>query len=346
MLFKNIKMNFLASALSFLFLFSFFSPAFSFDFSIKPFEEYKLIAYKLNTYKHAFQPGNKSISPGLDHLKKQYESTSEELGTKRDELVGIFNLAVSKDERESVKTITDYICNVADSDPSYPAFNPLREMFVRKIEFEMISSGDNAARKEFLGKIKNDLEKKVLIGSTPVITSASGRKPAKSKVPIYISFHWHMHQPIYWPYEELVATHNRNVYSYSLLDVMYSREGAYTSWPYDAVKAAADAGLANAGAQVSFSGSLIEDLNSIKKAGLRFNNWEAAYSAGRNLKTALGNPRLDMVSFGFHHPLMALIDYEDIRKQIQAHRKITLDTFGSSVSYSKGIYRLRILPQR
>ncbi len=338
MIFKKLRSIFFPAAVSFFFLLSFITPSFSFDFSVKPFEEYKLIAYRLNTYKHAFKPENKDISPGLDHLKKQYESCSEELGTKKDELVNIFNLAVSKDEREAVKTITDYICNIANSDPSYPAFNSLRAMFAQKISFEMISSGDNAARKEFLVKIKNDLERKVLIGSTSVITSGSGKKSVKTKVPIYISFHWHMHQPIYWPYEDMVATHNRGVYSYSLLDVMYSREGAYTAWPYDAVKAAADAGLANAGAQVSFSGSLIEDLNSIKKAGLRFNNWEAGYSAGRNLKTALGNPRLDMVSFGFHHPLMALIDYEDIRKQIQAHRKITLDTFGSAVSYSKGIF--------
>jgi len=338
MLYKKIKMNFFPAALALLFLFSFMAPSFSFDFPVKPFEEYKLIAYKLNTYKQAFKPDNKSISPGLDYLKKQYELTLEELGIKKGELVNIFNVAVSKDEREAVKTITDYICNVANSDPSYPAFNSLREMFIQKINFEMISSGDNAERKGFLVKIKTELGNKILVGSTPIITSAFDKKNVKAKVPIYISFHWHMHQPIYWPYEDMVATNNRGVYSYSLLDVMSSRAGAYTTWPYDAVKAAADAGLPNAGAQVSFSGSLIEDLNSIKKAGLGFNNWESGYSAGRNLKTALGNPRLDMVSFGFHHPLMALIDYEDIRKQIQAHRKITLDTFGNSVSYSKGIF--------
>ncbi|HOT76403.1 MAG TPA: hypothetical protein PK467_11480, partial [Candidatus Wallbacteria bacterium] len=318
MFFKKLKINLRLSALILIFLLSFTAPSFSFDFSIKPFEEFKLIAYKLNTYKQVFNPENKSISPGLDHLKKQYESTSEELGAKKDELISIFNLAVSKDERQAIRAVTDYICNVNSSDPSYPAFNSLRGMFMQKIDFEIISSGDNSDRKDFLQKIKTDLDKKILIGSTPVITSGPKKKPGKNKVPIYISFHWHMHQPVYWPYEDMVTTHNRGVYSYSLLDVMYSREGAYTSWPYEAVKAAADAGLANAGAQVSFSGSLIENLNAIKKAGLRFNDWEASYSAGRNMKTALGNPRLDMVSFGFHHPLMALIDYEDIRKQIQA----------------------------
>ncbi len=338
MFFKKFKINLRLSAMILIFFFSFAAQSFSFDFSIKPFEEFKLIAYKLNTYKQAFNPENKSISPGLDHLKKQYESTSRELGSKKDELVNIFNSAVSADERQSIKAVTDYICNVASSDPSYPAFNSLRDMFIQKIDFEIISSGDNADRKDFLQKIKNDLDKKVLIGSTPVITSGSKKKNGKNKIPVYISFHWHMHQPIYWPYEDMVTTHNRGVYSYSLLDVMYSREGAYTSWPYEAVKAAADAGLAHAGAQVSFSGSLIENLDSIKKAGLRFNGWEAAYSAGRNMKTALGNPRLDMVSFGFHHPLMALIDYEDIRKQIQAHRNITLGTFGSQAGYSKGIF--------
>lgn len=334
---KTLQYSFLA-VLAFLTVAVHISPAFSFEFSIKPFEEYKIIAYKLNTYKQAFDPQNKSISPGLDHLKKQYESVSAELDSKKNELVNIFNIAVSADERKAAKAAVDYICNIQNSDPSYPAFEMLRGLLKQKLDFEAVSCGDNIERKEFLLKLRNDLDKIVLVGTTPVITSAHGRKRPKDRPPIYIAFHWHMHQPIYWPYEDLVTTHNRGVYSYSLLDVMHSRAGAYTSWPYNAVKAAADAGLPSAAAQVSFSGSLIEDLNSIKKAGMGFNGWENDYRAGINLKTAGGNPRLDMVAFGFHHPLMALIDYEDIRKQIQEHKKIFQQTFGAAHKYSKGIF--------
>lgn len=158
------------------------------------------------------------------------------------------------------------------------------------------------------------------------------------KVPIYISFHWHMHQPIYWPYENIVKTNNRHVYSYDLLDIMFTRSGAYTSWPFNAVKNMAENGLPHGGAQVSFSGSLIENLNNLEQAGIGFSGWSRFYGQGRQMKTALGNPRLDMVAFGYHHPLMALCDYKDIRKQIALHRDILLKTFGQDVPYSKGIF--------
>ena len=51
----------------------------------------------------------------------------------------------------------------------------------------------------------------------------------------------------------------------------------------------------------------------------------------------MGNPRLDMVGFGYYHPLMALIDEEDARKQIQKHRACFAENF-PSMSYSKGIF--------
>lgn len=160
---------------------------------------------------------------------------------------------------------------------------------------------------------------------------------AKESVPIYISFHWHMHQPIYWPYEDIITTNRRKVYSYDLLDIMFQRSGPYTSWPYNAVNAMAQNALAHGGAQVSLSGSLIENLNTIEKAGMGFANWAQHYRLGRLLKTSMGNPRLDLVAFGYHHPLMALCDYADIRRQIQDHRRAILETFGS-VPYSKGIF--------
>ncbi len=171
-----------------------------------------------------------------------------------------------------------------------------------------------------------------------MLDAQSKTTSSRNKVPIYISFHWHMHQPIYWPYEDVVTTNNRHVYSFDLLDIFFTRSGPYTSWPYNSVKAMADNGLPHGGAQVSFSGSLIENLNTIQKAGYGFNNWSQFYRQGRLLKTALGNSRLDLVSFGYHHPMMPLCDYKDIRKQIQAHREITQKTFGSDVPYSKGIF--------
>jgi len=43
-------------------------------------------------------------------------------------------------------------------------------------------------------------------------------KEAKANPPIYISFLWHMHQPIYWSYESIVQTQDNHRSSYLMLD--------------------------------------------------------------------------------------------------------------------------------
>jgi hypothetical protein len=155
--------------------------------------------------------------------------------------------------------------------------------------------------------------------------------------PIYIAFLWHMHQPIYWPYETVVQTDQNSRYSYSVVDIHNSRYGPYTSWPKDAVLKGVNAGFGHFGAQVSFSGSLIENLNNLESAGNgNFQNWKSNWNSIKTQTTSLGNPRIDMVGFGYHHPLMGLIDYTDIRKQIQAHKQMFSSNF--SGSYSKGIF--------
>ena len=36
--------------------------------------------------------------------------------------------------------------------------------------------------------------------------SAGEARPSPKKPKIYVAFHWHMHQPIYWPYEKITQT--------------------------------------------------------------------------------------------------------------------------------------------
>ncbi len=159
----------------------------------------------------------------------------------------------------------------------------------------------------------------------------------KENPPIYIAFLWHMHQPIYWPYENLLETDNNGRFPYSVTDIHNQRLGPYNSWPKDAVQSGIDAGLPHLGAQVSFSGSLVENLNNLEAGGNgNFQNWKSHWNYIKTQTTSLGNPRLDMVGFGYHHPLMGLIDYSDIRNQIQAHKEIFSSNF--SGNYSRGIF--------
>lgn len=169
-----------------------------------------------------------------------------------------------------------------------------------------------------------------------LVTEAQAQDTENNNPPIYIAFHWHMHQPIYWPYESVVQTENRGAYSFSLQEVHTSRTGPYTNWPANAVQLGINANMPNFGAQVSFSGSLIENLEAARQAGWGFHNWTNPWNNAISQSTSLGNPRLAMTGFGYHHPLMALIDYSDIRRQVQWHREISADFFPGD--YSKGIF--------
>ncbi|NUM71719.1 MAG: T9SS type A sorting domain-containing protein [Ignavibacteriaceae bacterium] len=159
----------------------------------------------------------------------------------------------------------------------------------------------------------------------------------KTNPPIYIAFLWHMHQPIYFPYESVIQTDQNNRYPFSVIDIHNQRTGPYTSWPKNAVMKGVNANLPHFGAQVSFSGSLIENLNALEGNGNgNFVNWKSHWNFVKNQNTSLGNPRLDMVGFGYFHPLMGLIDYTDIRRQIKMHKDIFNINFPGT--YSKGIF--------
>lgn len=154
-----------------------------------------------------------------------------------------------------------------------------------------------------------------------------------------VGFLWHMHQPIYTPGESITETDASGRFSFSITDVHNQRFGPYTSWPKNAIDSGSS--LPHLGAQVSFSGSLIENLNNLEAAGVNggmWNNWDASYRAAASSNTTLGNPRMDLVGFGYHHPLMPLLDQRDMRMQIKLHKHVHEQTWGPSVPYSKGIF--------
>lgn len=159
---------------------------------------------------------------------------------------------------------------------------------------------------------------------------------AKAQTKIYIAFLWHMHQPIYWPGESVINTINQNRYPFSISNVFSSRTGPYTNWPRDAVQMGINANMPHFGSQVSFSGSLIENLNHLEQANWGFQNWKSHWNISKNQLTSLGNPRMDMVGFGYYHPLMPLTSYNDIRDQIARHKAIMATQLPGI--YSKGIF--------
>ncbi len=168
---------------------------------------------------------------------------------------------------------------------------------------------------------------------------SSAPRAALGQQPIHVGFLWHMHQPTYRPGQTIFQTENSGDFSFSVVEVHNQRGGPYTTWPRDAVQSGL--GLPHLGAQVSFSGSLIRNLNDLETAGVnggQWNNWEGAYRQAANWQTSEGNRRLDMVNFGFNHPLMPLLDTRDIQMQIKLQKHIHTQTWGASVPFSKGIF--------
>jgi hypothetical protein len=148
---------------------------------------------------------------------------------------------------------------------------------------------------------------------------------------------WHMHQPFYYPGETLMQTQNANRYSFSVVDVHNQRFGPYTNWPRNAVQSGLSYG--NLGAQVSLSGSLIQNLNNLRDNNVNggmWNNWQGAYVQAKNWQTNQGNTRMDMIGFNYTHGLGPLLDERDVRMQIKLHKQITTQTFGGT--YSKGYF--------
>lgn len=177
----------------------------------------------------------------------------------------------------------------------------------------------------------------VLALSIAAFTNAANFATAQE--PIHVGFLWHMHQPTYRPGQTILQTENSGDFSFSVVDVHNQRGGPYTTWPRDAVQSGL--GLPHLGAQVSFSGSLIRNLNQLEAAGVnggQWNNWEGAYRQAANWQTSEGNSRLDMVNFGFNHPLMPLLDTRDIQMQIRLQKHVHTQTWGASVPFSKGIF--------
>jgi hypothetical protein len=178
---------------------------------------------------------------------------------------------------------------------------------------------------------------------------------------VHTSYLWHLQQPIYWPeqsqwypyhYQTAWESHELkmnggNIYSDGLahplndLQSIFSnadRVAIYQFRARDAVQSLL--GLPKAGAQVNYSGCLIQNVNSLANANQwgYYQNWQQSFIEARNWLTSGGKPRLDIVGFSMHHALSPLVDENALRKQIQAHRFIYALNFGTNPQYSKGYW--------
>jgi len=171
----------------------------------------------------------------------------------------------------------------------------------------------------------------------------------------HFTYLWHLEQPIYWPdrqatgedrYERAWQSIQRKdagaVHPANDLRAIFGlddRVAAYQWRPRDTINAIRWAD--EAGAQVSYSGGLIENIMSLGAAGqLGYTStWMNPWREARTWRTAGANkPRCDIVVFPFHHPILPLCDESAVRKELQLYKAIYADAWGSSPGVSNGLF--------
>lgn len=170
---------------------------------------------------------------------------------------------------------------------------------------------------------------------------------------------WHMDQPDYWADKSIdkpdskqyveesqrLKMNGGNMYPGSTVphptnDLqsifnLADRINAYQFTPHDAVNSIKD--LPKSGAQLSISGGLMENLQSlgIKNQWGYSPTWMNAYKEANGWKTSGNFPRLDIVCFSNDHALSPLVSDRTLLKQIKVHQYVANKYYGYT---SKGYW--------
>ena len=170
------------------------------------------------------------------------------------------------------------------------------------------------------------------------LAASSALLAAAESTNVHTSWLWHLHQPIYWPdrrnwggdhYEaawDTIQQQNagRPHPSPEVLSQIISvadHVAAYQSRPHDAISSVLS--YPNAGAQVNYSGALMENVQSLAQAN-QFGygaNWNSFNPQAQAWTTSGGQTRLDLVNFTYHHALAPLISDATLEMELRIHQR-------------------------
>ena len=171
------------------------------------------------------------------------------------------------------------------------------------------------------------------------IPAAGGQGGAR----LYFGIHKHMHQPYYRAADPSFWDGGND-------EIFGSRAGPYRS--FVAMAARQYQSLPHAGLSMSWSGSLIEQLDRASREGLAGGafggDWKRELAEAAHMNTSQGHPRADFTAFGFFHPLMPLIPARDIVRQILMHLEFVQSSLGCAASRilfpPETAFHVRIIP--
>jgi hypothetical protein len=180
------------------------------------------------------------------------------------------------------------------------------------------------------------------IAAATALAVAALAPPPVVAAPIHTTYLWHMHQPIYWPdlsgwngqayeiaHETIQTGHSLND-EFSIFN-SDDRVRDYQDYPKLALQSVLH--LPDAGAQVSFAGSLVQNVKSLADAGWNGGryaaSWYQPYRDAMGWTTSGGRRRLEPVLVSFHHPVNPLVDDAVFRRMLQTQKAIHATAWGS-----------------
>ncbi|HED52869.1 MAG TPA: hypothetical protein ENJ00_01535 [Phycisphaerales bacterium] len=188
-----------------------------------------------------------------------------------------------------------------------------------------------------------------------VAAGVIGATYAQTQESLHFTYLWHLEQPIYWPdqklgspdqyefaWDSILRTDGGAAHPENNLRDIFGKPDRVAVYQWRIRDAIGDISWASeAGAQVSYSGGLIQNIQSLGSNNqLGYSpSWNTVIQQARGWRTVgQSKPRLDMVIFPFHHALMPLISESAQRKEIQAYKSVYASTWGSSAPMSLGFF--------
>jgi hypothetical protein len=178
---------------------------------------------------------------------------------------------------------------------------------------------------------------------------------ADTNASVHTTWLWHLHQPIYWPdRRHYGADHYENAWDTiqqqnagrlhpapEVLNTIFGeadRVNAYQGEPGTTINGLL--GYPNAGAQLNYSGALMENVQSLAAAGQLgyYNGWTNGNRAARSWTTSGGKPRLDLVNFTYHHALAPLVSDETLEMELRIQQRQMQIFWGTNAPLSRGYF--------
>ena len=191
------------------------------------------------------------------------------------------------------------------------------------------------------------------IGASVLVLAAAAATHAEN---VHYTYLWHLEQPIYWPDQQRSGSADRYERAWQSIENknagspfplnnlneifgLDDRKNAYQQRPTNTISDLS--WTPEGGAQISFSGGLIANIQSFVEAGSAASylgygsNWNSFLSSARTWPTAgpgAQPARADVVVFPFHHPLLPLIDASAARKELELYKHVYESVWGPGVS--------------